>query len=383
MAGSRESKALSAVEAMQLAIAEGKKGAGWVSPNPLVGCVILDEKHRLLSTGYHKKIGGPHAEIEALKGVSDEQLEGAHIYVTLEPCANEGKTPSCAKHLATLPIASVTYGVRDPNPLTNGRGAEILKEAEIDVFDFSEIPDNPTKLTSELEELAEVFLYNMRKQRPFVSLKVATSLDGQMGLKTKESGWITNELSRDHVHFLRATHDAVLVGRGTIDIDNPRLNIRHPKFKDKKNKVIVLDGDGQLLGTIKDRLVATVHAPENIIVVTKPGVHVPPEGKAFTHLQCPLKSDGVFDLDRLLEELYRKGICSVMVEGGSNTYRGFFLQKQIQRVILFQAPILLGHENGLPWTQGLVIPTMKDKIVLKDVTASFFGSDLMTSARLA
>lgn len=361
-------------EAMWLAIQEGRKGAGFVSPNPLVGCVILDEKMRFLSSGYHKKYGGLHAEIEALKGVSDEQLEGAHIFVTLEPCAHEGQTPSCAKHLSKLPIASVTFGVQDPNPLTNGKGAQILKAAGKDVFEFQE-------LKTELEELAEVFLHNQRNQLPFVSLKVATSLDGQMGLKNGQSKWITNEQSREHTHFLRAAHGCVLVGRNTIEIDDPQLNIRHPKFKDKKNKVIILDSDCQLLANIKSKKLYTSHEPKDIILVVKPGKA--PKDSEHTIIENEVLPDGMFDLKTLLKKLYSLGVVAIMVEGGSQTYKSFFVQKQIQRLIHFQAPILLGSENGLPWTQGLNIPNMESRIILKDGTAQFFGSDLMTTARLA
>jgi diaminohydroxyphosphoribosylaminopyrimidine deaminase/5-amino-6-(5-phosphoribosylamino)uracil reductase len=360
---------------MELAIAEGQKGAGFVAPNPLVGCVILDEKMRLLSTGYHKMYGAPHAEVEALKGVSDEQIEGAHVFVTLEPCAHEGKTPSCAKHLAKLPIASVTYGVKDPNPAVNGEGVKILQAAGIQVTQFE-------GLQSELEELAEIFLFNHRKHAPFVSLKVATSLDGQMGLKHGQSQWITNEASRHHVHFLRACHDAILVGRNTIEIDNPRLNIRHPHFPGRTNQVVILDSEGVLFETLAAKRVSSVHQPKDIWLVTKRGVK-PPQGSPFGHVECDRVDGQMFDLRQLLKELFQRGIRSLMVEGGSMTYKSFFLQKQLQRLIHFQAPILLGHENGLPWTQGLDIRSMEDRIRLKDVKARFFDGDLMTTARLS
>lgn len=370
---SLRSKTYTPQEAMALAIEEGAKGAGHVAPNPQVGCVILDEKMRLLSTGFHKKYGGAHAEVEALKGVSDEQLEGAHLFVTLEPCAHEGKTPSCAKKLATLPLASVTYGIQDPNPLTNGQGVKLLEAAGIQV-------SQADYLQSELEELAEVFLHNMRSKLPFVTLKVATSLDGQMGLKNGQSKWITNNESRTHVHFLRACHDAILVGRNTIEIDDPLLNIRHPDFPDKTNKVIIFDSEGSLFTKLASKKVAECHKPEDIWIVTKKGVK--PAPSSYVHIECESITDVMFDLDHLLKTLYAKGVGSLMVEGGSMTYKSFFLQRKIQRVVHFQAPILLGHENGLPWTQGLEIHNMEDRIVLKDVRARFFNGDLMTSARL-
>ncbi len=160
-------------QAMKLAMEEALKGAPFVSPNPLVGCVILDSRGQLLSRGFHTAFGQPHAEVEALKGLSTEQLKGAHVVVTLEPCAHQGKTPSCAKLLASLPIAKVTYGLIDPNPLVAGQGVEILHAAGIK----TELYQGP--LQDELEEVCEEFLWNFRRQEIFVALKVAQSLDGE------------------------------------------------------------------------------------------------------------------------------------------------------------------------------------------------------------
>ena len=232
-------------EAMLLAIAEGSKGAGWVSPNPQVGCVILSSSGRLLSTGFHRKYGGPHAEVWALKALEKaSDLEGAIVVVTLEPCAHEGKTPSCAKALAKLPISKVVYGLVDPNPLVAGQGLDIIRNAGIKVECITEFfPE----LTAPLEQLCEHFLMNQNQKRPFVSLKVATSLDGIMAMKGGESQWISGPESRARVQFLRATHDAVLVGSGTILVDNPRLNSRDSNYEGKDpNKVIILDRRGRL-----------------------------------------------------------------------------------------------------------------------------------------
>ena len=226
-------------QAMQLAISEALKGAPFVSPNPKVGCVILDSQGELLSTGYHKKFGEAHAEIEALKNLNPDQLKGAHLIVTLEPCAHEGKTPSCAKTLAKLPIKKVTFGLVDPNPLVAGQGAKILKEAGIEVEEYQGI------LKADLEEVCEEFLWNFRQKKVFVAVKIAQSLDGKIALLNGESKWITGPDSRQKVHELRAQYDAVLVGKNTILIDNPSLDIRHPKIQ-KENKVVVLDRSGEI-----------------------------------------------------------------------------------------------------------------------------------------
>ena len=145
------------LEAMKKAIAEAYQGASFVSPNPLVGCVILDKVGNFLNSGYHNTYGGPHAEVNAFAGLTLEQLKDAHVIVTLEPCAHQGKTPSCAKTLAALPIKKITYGLMDPNPLVAGQGAEILKAAGKEVTIFNE-------LQTELEELCEVFLMNQREK---------------------------------------------------------------------------------------------------------------------------------------------------------------------------------------------------------------------------
>ena len=253
-------------QAMQLAIQEAKKGAGFVSPNPLVGCVILDSKNRYLASSYHKFFGQAHAEMNALeKVINRDQLKGAHLFVTLEPCAHQGKTGSCARALVDLPLGSVTYGLLDPNPLVAGKGIEILEAGGVK----TQPADN---CYQELEELIEIYLYNRREKKSFVSLKVATSLDGQMALSSGESQWITGDSSRNFAHHLRGQYDSILVGLKTFQKDNPRLNIRLPKFSEKKLKVLILDPRGECLPTLKNSRVYQSHDPQDIIVVVGPDI---------------------------------------------------------------------------------------------------------------
>ncbi|MFN9068767.1 MAG: bifunctional diaminohydroxyphosphoribosylaminopyrimidine deaminase/5-amino-6-(5-phosphoribosylamino)uracil reductase RibD, partial [Bdellovibrionales bacterium] len=189
-------------------------------------------KDFFLASGYHQRCGGPHAEVEALQKVKPELLAGAHVIVTLEPCAHEGRTPSCAKTLAQLPIKKITYGIVDPNPLVSGKGHQILKEAGLDVQEYQ----GPLKLN--LERVCEEFLVNQKEKRIFVALKVAQSLDGKIALKNGKSQWITGPDSRDFVQNLRAQYDGILVGRNTVVADNPSLNVRVPGIT-KDNHVIV------------------------------------------------------------------------------------------------------------------------------------------------
>ena len=337
-------------QAMQLAISEALKGAPFVSPNPKVGCVILDSQGELLSTGYHKKFGEAHAEIEALKNLNPDQLKGAHLIVTLEPCAHEGKTPSCAKTLAKLPIKKVTFGLVDPNPLVAGQGAKILKEAGIEVEEYQGI------LKADLEEVCEEFLWNFRQKKVFVAVKIAQSLDGKIALLNGESKWITGPDSRQKVHELRAQYDAVLVGKNTILIDNPSLDIRHPKIQ-KENKVVVLDRSGEILKKLNHLKMFTVHKPENLIVLPS------------------------LDLSSVLSELYDKGIRSIMVEGGGRIYSSFLAQGLVQRLHLFTAPVILGQ--GIGWADRFTLSDMGKKLELKSVKTSMIGEDTYLTGKFS
>lgn len=354
---------------MAMAIEEGRKGAGFVSPNPLVGCVILDRNFDLLSCGYHAKVGQAHAEINALNQIEDQtKLNGAHVYVTLEPCAHEGRTGSCAKALAALPIASVTYGLEDPNPLVSGKGVEILRQAGKTVAKFE-------GLTGPLEELAEIFLLNMRHKRPFVAVKVAASLDGQVALADGSSRWITGESSRAHVHYLRGCYDALLTGAGTIIKDNPLLNSRDERFVDKPQRLIILDPDGVV--DFKNSRLIEVRSGKEIVWVTGPSVST--VVKDIVHLKVPLQ-DGVFVISELLSHLWKLGIYSVFVEAGPTTNSHFLTARVVDRVYCFLAPKILGR--GLNWTSGLEVPNLSRALELESIRVQTFDRDILITGRL-
>jgi diaminohydroxyphosphoribosylaminopyrimidine deaminase / 5-amino-6-(5-phosphoribosylamino)uracil reductase len=366
-------------QAMHLAIHEAKKGAGFVSPNPQVGCVILDNQSRFVSMGHHKMFGGPHAEAIAIEGVNKDDLKGARVFVTLEPCAHQGKTPSCAKMLTTLPIAEVIYGLIDPNPLVSGKGAKILEDAGIRTTLFG-------RANEELEELSEHFLVNQRSKRPFVSVKVATSLDGQMALQNGESQWITCERSREYSHYLRGIHDATMIGKGTLFTDNPQLSIRHPRFINKSNKVIVLDELGESL-TRTDLRVFSLHKPENIFVVVGPLVD--PELIKKSRSQAHVLSVKLFnnqpdllDLNQTLSQLWDLGLRSIFVEGGVAVISSFISQMKADRLYLFQAPVLLGAKSGKAWTSQVSINNMSDRISLKFPRLRKIDSDILITGKL-
>ncbi len=352
-------------QAMQLAISEAYKGAPFVSPNPLVGCVVLNSQGQLLSKGYHQKYGEAHAEINAIKNLTSEQLVDATVYVTLEPCAHQGKTGSCAETLKKYKLKKVVYGLQDPNPLVSGQGAKILDSAGIKTELYQGI------LTNELENLAEIFLKNFRSKKTFVAMKVASSLDGQIALANGESQWISTEASREYVHELRSHYDAILVGRKTIEIDNPSLNIRHFKII-KENKLIILDPFGTLLTSIqsgKKYKFLEMHKKENIFFAVKTKIETEFQTITFTNLQ------------NLMNQVFQLKIMSIFVEGGANTYSSFFKEDLVDRLHLFMNASVIGQKNGLSWTSGFGLNQLSEKKKLSSVITKSFGQDLYLTGR--
>jgi diaminohydroxyphosphoribosylaminopyrimidine deaminase/5-amino-6-(5-phosphoribosylamino)uracil reductase len=380
------SSGITASQAMAIALQEARKGAGFVSPNPLVGCVILDSSRNLLATGYHHKAGSDHAEIDALKKLSSPSLiKGGHLYVTLEPCAHQGRTGSCARALAPLMPASVTYAVEDPNPLVAGKGAAILREAGVDADLLINRKDlslaEATELVEQAEEVAEIFLHHFRAKEPFVAMKVASSLDGKMAFASGESKWITGEAAREHVHLLRAQYDAVAVGHNTFASDNPSLNVRHVNYAGFENKAIVFDPEGSILKDLAKSNLLKVRDPQNVIVVTDSKISIEnPTGIRL--LKLPMQDQAYFMMNELMAGLLAEGVTSVMLEGGAKTYGAFFQAGKVRRLHVYLAPLLLGGRNGLSWSAEFGGDSMKERINLKRVQRQTFGADEYWTARL-
>ena len=369
---------------MQLALEEAKKGLGWVEPGVPVGCVILDSDHQFLSSGYHKKYGSDHAEVDALKKIRDKNLlKGAHIFVTLEPCHHTGKTPPCSLELAKYPIRSLTYGAEEP--FTGKKGLNFLKEKGIEVIrnlDFQK----------EMENLIAPFKFSFLNRKSFVSLKVASSLDGVVALKNGKSQWITGKPARNHVHFLRAIHSAVLIGVNTLLTDNSRLNIRVDPFKSKKNKVIILDPEGKSFSFLPKSRLLEVHSLEQIIVCCADNIKKNTLG--INQLPIPLLSSShlekqevsgdshlinkkkIFSLSPLLKVLYQEEkIQSVLVEGGAFCWSEFLRQKAAQKLYLYMAPKIIG--KGLRWSKDFTIQKLSESRILNSTTFQPIGDDFL------
>jgi diaminohydroxyphosphoribosylaminopyrimidine deaminase/5-amino-6-(5-phosphoribosylamino)uracil reductase len=286
---------------MRRAVALAARGRYSVSPNPMVGCVLVRDGN-VIAEGWHHRAGEPHAEIEALRNVDDAR--GATMFVTLEPCNHHGRTPPCVDALIAAGITRVVIAMRDPHEIAAG-GIEKLRDARIEVVEGV--------LEPEARKLNEIFIHAVTRRRPFVLLKAGMTLDGKLATVTRESRWITSEPARQKSLELREEYDAILTGAGTIVDDNPQLTRRLGLASTPWTRII-LD---------RRRLV-----PADATVLT--------DGGNTLHITEDV------DLDALLADLYTRGIHSLIVEGGSNVLSSFVRQQLWQKMIVFIAPVFVG-----------------------------------------
>ncbi len=321
-------------QAQQLAVREAQRGAGFVSPNPLVGCVVVDTQHRLLTSGFHGYYGGPHAERVAFASLSDEELSGSTVYVTLEPCAHHGKTPPCAELFIGKKIYKVVVGQKDPNPLVAGRGIAILKKENI-------LVETNEEFSVECARLAEQFFWHIQNQTPFVTLKVALSADGKIAGIPGSNPMITSEEARFYARELRATYDATLIGAETFLRDNPLLDFRGTRWEgQKKPKVVILDPRGRARAFFAQSRMSKVVSSQDVFFITEVNT-------------------------ASLKELYQKGIYSLYVEGGAKTHELFIQQKLFQKILCFVSPKSVG--GGVPWVWSY--DTLKNNMQLLGSTS--------------
>ncbi|NCN95453.1 MAG: bifunctional diaminohydroxyphosphoribosylaminopyrimidine deaminase/5-amino-6-(5-phosphoribosylamino)uracil reductase RibD [Bdellovibrionales bacterium] len=367
---------LSIPEAFHLAISEAKKGLGFVSPNPAVGCVFLDKDNHLRSVGYHRSYGGPHAEVEAHGKVQNlESLVGGKAIVTLEPCSHFGKTPPCADLLSRLSLSEVHYGLRDPNPLVSGRGLRKLEESGVKVFSA------PKDLESSLKELVEIFYLNQTEKRCFVGLKVASSLDGQMSLPSGDSQWITGPLAREKSHFLRAYFGAVLTTASSVMRDNSSLNSRVEPFHDKEIPVFLIDRKGRSADFLQDSKLLEVRDAKSLYVFTSQD-HL----KSYTCLPTSQVIDLKSDSDRdQLREIFKfvthLGFSSLMIEAGPQFTSLILRENLYDRLDLFVGPKVLGAHLKTSWTKGLEFSNMDQVLSFESAEPKTLGGDIWISAR--
>jgi diaminohydroxyphosphoribosylaminopyrimidine deaminase / 5-amino-6-(5-phosphoribosylamino)uracil reductase len=327
---------------MRRALDLAARGRPTVSPNPMVGCVLVRDGS-IVGEGWHERAGGPHAEVVALEAAG-EAAAGAVAYVTLEPCTHTGRTGPCTKALLAAGVSQVVIAAEDPSPVAGG-GAEVLRAADVLVV--------TGVLAEEARAQNAVFFHRLESGRPFVIAKVAVSLDGRIAAGDGTSQWLTGPAARQRAHALRAEVDAVAVGSGTVLADDPVLTCRLPGYSGSQPLRVVLDSRHR---TPSDARVLDASAPTVLFVAADPGdggaAGVIGELRAVERCAIPEAADGSgVDLERLLDALADRAIGSLLVEGGSAVLGSFLRADLVDRLVVHVAPVLLG-ERGRPLLVG-------------------------------
>lgn len=315
---------------MQRALALAEKGRFTTHPNPRVGCVIAQGSH-IVGEGYHLRCGEPHAEIFALKEAK-RKAKGATVYVTLEPCAHFGKTPPCAEALIQAGVARVIVATQDPNPQVAGKGIAMLQEAGIKV--------SCGLLEKEARALNLGFLSRFEKNRPYIRLKYAQSLDGKIALNNGQSQWITGEVARADVHRYRAQSSAILTGVNTILADNPLLNARIDDIElFRQPERIILDSH---LRSPLDARVITDETCHTVLVTLENTPHKD-YPQHIEIMRIPANTDGKIDLSILMTVLAQRGVNEIWTEAGSILNSALLQEHLVDEIVVYQAPMILGN----------------------------------------
>lgn len=356
---------------MTIAVQEAKKGLGRTSPNPCVGAVIVRDG-RILATGYHKKAGTPHAERNAI-AAAKEPLRGATIYVTLEPCSHQGKTPPCCETLIENQFARVVVGMKDPNPLVDGRGLSLLQKAGVEV--------SCGVLEAECRELNQPFFKYISTGRPWTIMKAGVSLDGRLSYQRGESGWITGVESSLKVHELRDQVDAIMVGSGTVLADNPSLTTRLPEKDGRDPLRIILDSS---LRIPHDAKIYHLNSAARTIVFCSENAAVQ-GSKSLSALGVEVVAvtsvNRVLVLEEILDQLGAREICSVLIEGGGMLHGAMLKEKLYDEVCLFYAPLFAG-DRGVSLVRDLEIQARQWAPRLKNPVVESLGEDWMVRGKI-
>ena len=355
---------------MLKALALAKKGVGKTSPNPAVGSIVA-RGGKVIARGWHHKAGGPHAEIEALT-VAGKNARGAALFVTLEPCCHFGRTPPCTDAIIASGIKKVIVGAPDPNPRVSGKGVAALRAAGIEVVEGV--------LSSECSALNEAYNKYITKGLPFVTLKLAASLDGRIAAPGGESKWITGVESRKLVHRMRASVDAVMVGSETALKDDPELTVRLSAGRNPAR--VVLDSSLRLPVTSKV-FNGVREGRESLIIFTSKDA---PEGQAKKAREAGSEvvrlasAAGGLPLKKVLKALAERGMTSVLVEGGGKLAASLLKEKLVDALVVFYGPMVIGGD-GLSMVAGLGLKGLKAAPGFKDIRVKKAGDDIVVEGR--
>lgn len=354
---------------MRTALALAARGRGRTSPNPMVGAVVV-KNGEIIGQGYHQKAGTPHAEIHALREAA-AAARGATLYVTLEPCTHYGRTPPCTDAIIRAGIKHVVIAARDCNPIVAGRGIEALQSAGITTtVGVGE---------DEAHRLNEVFNKFITAAKPFVVLKCAMSLDGKIATRTGHSQWITGIESRQYGHRLRDRYDAIMVGIGTVLADDPLLTTRLAQGEGKNPVRIIVDSQART--PLTSKVLTDLSAPTYIAVSTEADAHkVKALQAAGATVLTTASGDGRVDLDSLMDELAKRQITSVLVEGGPSLTASVLEKNLADKVHFFIAPILIGGHAAPGPVGGQGIARLQEAVGLEKIFAEQLGHDLHIEA---
>ncbi|HBM15148.1 MAG TPA: bifunctional diaminohydroxyphosphoribosylaminopyrimidine deaminase/5-amino-6-(5-phosphoribosylamino)uracil reductase RibD [Lentisphaeria bacterium] len=357
---------------MQMAIDLAKEGWGRTNPNPLVGAVIV-KNDRIIGKGYHKAFGSSHAEIEAIKSISEDP-SGSTMYVNLEPCSHYGRTPPCADALVKARFKKIVIGMVDPNPLVSGKGIAILEKNGIEVISGV--------MEKEAKKLNEIFSKYITRKKPFVIIKSAMTLDGKIASKTGDSKWISNEASRQYVHSIRDRVSSIMIGINTIIHDDPLLTTRLKNKEGKDSIRIVIDSKGRLPCDAK--IIRSSKTAPLILVLAE----TPSEEKALMFqannikvIVCPGRN-GRVDLSMLMDELYKLQIDSILIEGGGTLNYSSLESGIVDKIMLFISPKIIGGTEAITVFEGKGKERINEAFSLKNIEFKTFEDDILIEGYL-
>ena len=337
-------------------------GEGAVNPNPLVGAVVV-KNNKVIGEGYHKKYGGPHAEVFALE-MAGEEARGADIYVTLEPCSHYGKTPPCAKKIIEMGIKRCIIASLDPNPLVSGRGIKMLQEAGIEVI--------TGVMDKEAKELNRVFMKYISEKTSYLFLKCGITLDGKIATKTGNSKWITNELAREKVQKLRNKYMGIMVGINTVIKDDPSLTARIENGRDPYRIVI----DPNLNISLESKFVNFQDGKSIVITSENNREKEKVLGLEERKVKLVYLEGTDFKISDILKKTGELGIDGILLEGGSYLISKAFEEKAIDGGEIFIAPKILGDEKAISFVKGFSVENIADGFELENVKINSYGNNV-------
>jgi diaminohydroxyphosphoribosylaminopyrimidine deaminase / 5-amino-6-(5-phosphoribosylamino)uracil reductase len=354
---------------MGLALKLALKAKGKTSPNPLVGALVV-RGGKIIGRGFHAKAGLAHAEIVALDEAG-KKAKGAILYVTLEPCTHTGRTPPCINRIIGSGIKEVVVGMIDPNPLNNGKGIMLLKQSNIRV--------RVGVLEVKLKEINESFIKYITARMPFITVKVAESLDGRIATRTGDSKWITADKTRAFAHRIRKDYDAIMVGVNTVLRDNPSLNAW---FSKKKIIKIIVDSN---LSISED---SNIFAKDSqVIIITLPSL---PGQETENRQKLAAKAKilevkekaGQINLRDALKKLAQLQISNIIVEGGGTLIGSLFDERLVDRILFFISPKIIGGKDAVSAVMGNGVKRIDQAVGLRDLKIRRFAEDILVCARV-